>query len=66
VVFLGHGHDEFQMNPGRLEQGWQVNDGGGQGLARRNAFTIAACQRPGEARLGQWVEDILAKVMMIV
>jgi hypothetical protein len=38
VVFLGHGHDEFQVDvEAKLEQGFGgINDGRGQGLARRN------------------------------
>ena len=37
VVFLGHGHDEFQMHvEPKLEHGFGgVNDSGGQWLARR-------------------------------
>jgi hypothetical protein len=38
VVFLGHGHDEFQVDvQAELEQGFGgINDGRGQRLARRN------------------------------
>jgi len=59
VVFLGHGHDEFEMDvEAKLEQGLGgVNDGGGQRLARRNERPHCGLVRIRSQRYGGACHD---------
>jgi hypothetical protein len=59
VVFLGHGHDEFEVNvQAQLEHGFAgVNDGGGQRLARRKVLHHCGLVRIRGQRYGWGCRD---------